>query len=163
MEYRIVLLPLLLVILFFLYYTNFKSNMIIMLSLIIILVIYDLLNNSEYFTVSVVPVGSGVYEMSKNEINNILYTQTNKINNLENLIRIISKYKSNNKQNRMNMVYPNIPLYNSCIMLDSDGNLGDPIPEIPNTTDIYSSKNKYYHLLGKDHVNYNNILNQLNK
>lgn len=160
MEYRIVLLPLLLVILFFLYYSNFKSNMIIMLSLVILLVIFDLLNNTEYFE-SDVRIKADVLDIPINESVRILNDQANKISNLENMIRIVTKYKANAKQTRANKVYPNIPLYNSCIMLDSDGNLGDPIPNIPDTNDIYSSKNKYYHTLGKDHENYISILKQL--
>ena len=161
MEYRIVLLPLLLVILFFLYYTNFKSNMIVILSLVIILVIYDLLNNSEYFEADKA-IDSKLFDFESNpEIRNILIIQAQKINNLENLIRIISKYKSKDKQKRASLRYPNIPLYNSCIMLDSDGNLGDPIPDIPDSSSIYSVNNPHHHIHGKHHSIYNNILNQL--
>lgn len=162
MEYRIVLLPILLVILFVLYYTNFKSNMIIMLSLVILLVIFDLLQNTEYFEGDV-RISTGILELPKNQIVNILNDQSLKINNLENMLKIVSKYKATAKQNKANKVYPNIPLQNSCIMLDSDGNMGDPIPKISETNDIYSSKNKYYHTLGKDHDNYINILKQLTK
>jgi len=134
-----------------------------MLSLVIVLVIFDLLNNTEYFEVEEtdkIDIKDIIFDYTKpNEINNILKDQSIKIDNLENMIRIVQKYKTNDKQKRANLVYPTIPLINSCIMLDSDGNISDPIPKISSTDDIYSnSDNPYYHSLGKDHEIYNDLL-----
>ena len=158
MEYRIVLLPILLILLFCLYYSNFKSNMIIMLSLVIILVIFDLLNNTEYFDVN---VNTKILNLTDSEINGILKEQSLKIDNLENMLKIVNKYKTASKRRERNLVYPSIPLNNSCIMLDSDGDQADAIPKISSGDDIYSSENPFYHSIGRDHAVYNNIMNQL--
>ena len=159
MEYRIVLLPILLILLFCLYYSNFKSNMVIMLSLIIVLVIFDLLNNTEYF--EDVGINTKIFNLTDSEINGILKEQSLKISNLENMLKIVNKYKSATRQRNRNLVYPSIPLNNSCIMLDSDGNSADAIPKISSGNDIYSSENPFYHSLGRDHTVYNNIISQL--
>ena len=129
-----------------------------MLSLVIILVIFDLLNNTEYFDVN---VNTKILNLTDSEINGILKEQSLKIDNLENMLKIVNKYKTASKRRERNLVYPSIPLNNSCIMLDSDGGQADAIPKISSGDDIYSSENPFYHSLGRDHAVYNNIMNQL--
>ena len=77
------------------------------------------------------------------------------------MLKIVNKYKTASKRRERNLVYPSIPLNNSCIMLDSDGDQADAIPKISSGDDIYSSENPFYHSLGRDHAVYNNIMNQL--
>ena len=166
MEYRLVILPILLVILLALYYTNFKSNMIIMLSLIAVLIIFDLLNNSEHFSTGTQATHSlptALFDRNTSSIQHILREQALKIKSLEEMIRIIKKYKNKDSIENNMLNYPVLKLRNSCVMLTSDGTDEDLIPEINETAgnSIFNDNNNYHHTQGRDSEVYNQIMNQL--